>query len=67
MSEQKPFEALIDYEHQIIQIQGIKYTFDLFNALGDLFNALGFCAEGVRFEVGKRGDGVVELRTIPKE
>lgn len=60
MSEQKPFEALIDYEHQIIQIQGIKYTFDL-------FNALGFCAEGVRFEVGKRGDGVVELRTIPKE
>lgn len=57
-STEKPFDVIVERAERIITIQGIRYTFDL-------FDQLGFAAEGTRFEIGKRSDGVIELRTFP--
>lgn len=50
----KPFDVKIDRIQRVITIQGIRYTFDL-------FDQLGFADTGSCFEIGKRHNGAVEL------
>jgi hypothetical protein len=54
---EKPFDATLDTKARVITIQGIRYAFDL-------FDALGFAEEGTVFRIGKRHDGVVTLHTV---
>lgn len=56
----RPFDAVIDHEREIIRIQGINYSFSL-------FDTLALNPTGGRFEVGERQDGVVTLYTLPGE
>lgn len=53
----RPFNVSVDHQREIITIQGINYTFGL-------FDQLGFGAKGARFEIGERGDGAVTLHAI---
>ena len=51
------FDAQIDYARRIIQIQGIRYSFEL-------FDALGMGPIGAQFEIIARDDGVVTLKSL---
>lgn len=55
----KPFDVKIDHIQRVITIQGIRYTFDL-------FDQLGFAETGLCFEIGKRHNGAVELIQLPR-
>jgi hypothetical protein len=54
---EKPFDVQLDRVNRIITIQGIRYSFGL-------FDDLGFAPEGTAFRIGERGDGVVVLHSI---
>lgn len=54
MTERRPFDVKIDHEKRIITIQGIRYTFDL-------FDAIGFMPIGRQLKIIERGDDVVTL------
>lgn len=56
----RPFAVEIDRVNEIVTIQGIRYTFGL-------FDVLGFGATGARFEIGERHDGVVTLLSLSPE
>lgn len=51
---EKPFDVTIDREKRVITIQGIRYCFDL-------FDAIGFMPIGRQLKIIERGDGVVTL------
>ena len=57
MTNARPFEMTIDHDREIITLQGIRYSFGL-------FDALAFAPTGARFEIGERRDGVVELFSL---
>lgn len=57
--EEASFEVSVDHDRKIITIQGMKFTFEF-------FNALGFAAKGTRFEIGDRYPGGVTLHTLPR-
>lgn len=58
--DMKDFTVDIDRENRIITIQGIRYSFDM-------FNAIGFAVRGSTFRIGERGDGVVTLELVVVE
>lgn len=50
----RPFACDIDHQGEVIRIQGILYTFSL-------FDALAFAPTGAKFEIGTRRDGAITL------
>lgn len=56
----KPLKFSYDEESDVLTIERIRYS-------GELFRAFGFAPEGERFEIVERKDGIVTLRSLPKE
>ncbi len=52
------FDVVVDHINKIITIQGIRYSFDV-------FNLMAFGVKGSRYEIGERQDGVVVLQALP--
>lgn len=53
----RPFDVVIDHERETIRIQGINYSFGL-------FDLLAFAPKGAQFEIAERAEGVVTLNTL---
>jgi hypothetical protein len=56
----RPFQVEVDHDQEIITIQGIRYTFAL-------FDTISFGAKGLRVEFGEREDGTRTLISLPQE